>query len=90
MVTRFRYLFMAMTVISAAALADEQKCLVRQPGGGLEIRHIEIADDRQATFTLQHYLDAHERPGQIVESCIDLGRHFDSAKARERDAKSPR
>lgn len=90
MVKRFRYLLMAMTVMSSVALADEQKCVVRQPGGGLEIRHVEIADDRQAASTLQSYLDTHDAPGQVVEICIDLWQRFSSSQAREAEAITPR
>ncbi|KAA0016709.1 hypothetical protein F0A16_16690 [Salinicola corii] len=90
MVKRFQYAFMALTIICSAAVADEQKCMVRQPGGELEIRHIDIADDRQATSTLQSYLDTYEAPGQIVETCIDRWRRFSSAKAREVEARLPR
>lgn len=90
MVKRFGFVTMALAVISATASADEQKCVVRQPDGELQIRHVEIADDRQAESTLQSYLDAQEASGQRVEICVDLWRRFSSAEAREVEARSPR
>jgi len=86
-----RLLILLMIVGSSAVNADEQKCVVRQPDGTLEIRHVDIASALNVPATLQSYLDAHEAGRkQSVEECIEARRRFSSARAREAEAGTPR
>lgn len=73
------------------SFSDERKCIVRQPDGSLEIRHIDIVEAHKAKDSLQRFLDREESGRhQQVERCIETWREFSSADAREVDRNSPR
>lgn len=76
---------------ASVSFADERKCIVRQPDGSQEVRHIDIVKVHKAKDRLQRFLDREESGRQQeVERCIEVWRNFASPEAREVDRNSPR
>lgn len=84
-------LFVLLILAGSNVFAGERKCIVRQPDGSLEIRHIDIVEAHKAKDSLQRLLDR-EKGGrhQEVERCIEAWRDFASPDVREVDRNSPR